>query len=230
MFSPAEWEAVLLSFRVASLAVVVSLLPALFCAWVLARLEFPGKLLFDGFVHLPLVLPPVVVGYLLLVLFGRNGPLGRFFEETIGLSFAFSWRGAVLAAAIMGFPFMVRAIRLSLEAVDPGLEAAARTLGARRCDVFLSVTLPLIAPGILAGALLAFAGALGEFGATITFVASIPGETQTIPLAIFRALQSPGGEAAALRLVGLSIALALLALAGSELLARRWKRRRRGLG
>ncbi len=226
--SPEELEALLLSLRVAGVAVLVSLPFALGCAWLLARTSFPGKLLFDGLVHLPLVLPPVVVGYLLLVLFGRQGPIGAFLEETIGLSFAFSWRGASLAAAIMGFPFMVRAIRLSLEGVDSGLEAAARTLGASRLDVFCSVTLPLIAPGILAGALLAFAGALGEFGATITFVASIPGETQTVPLAIFRALQSPGGEAAALRLVLISIAMALIALAGSEWLARRWKRRLQG--
>ncbi len=225
MLTPEELEAFLLSLRVAGAAVLVALPPALFCAYALARWRFPGKLLFDALVHLPLVLPPVVVGYLLLVLFGRQGPLGAFFADWLGLTFAFSWRGAVLAAAIMGFPFLVRAIRLSLEALDPGIEAAARTLGARRCDVFLTVTLPLILPGILAGALLCFAGALGEFGATITFVASIPGETQTLPLAIFRAVQSPGGEAAAARLVGLSIGLALLALAGSELLARRWKRR-----
>lgn len=225
MLTPEELEAFLLSLRVASVAVLAGLPPALLCAYALARWRFPGKLLFDAFVHLPLVLPPVVVGYLLLVLFGKQGPLGQFFADWLGLTFAFSWRGAVLAAAIMGFPFQVRAIRLSLEALDPGIEAAARTLGARRADVFLTVTLPLILPGILAGALLCFAGAVGEFGATITFVASIPGETQTLPLAIFRAVQSPGGEAAAARLVLLSIALALLALAASELLARRWKRR-----
>jgi molybdate transport system permease protein len=225
MLTPEELEAFLLSLRVAGVAVLAGLPPALFCAYALARWRFPGKLLFDAIVHLPLVLPPVVVGYLLLVLFGRQGPLGQFFADWLGLTFAFSWRGAVLAAAIMGFPFQVRAIRLSLEALDPGIEAAARTLGASRADVFLTVTLPLILPGVLAGALLCFAGAVGEFGATITFVASIPGETQTLPLAIFRAVQSPGGEAAAARLVLLSIALALLALGASELLARRWKRR-----
>lgn len=228
MLSEAEAVALLLSLRVAAVAVVVSLPVAVAAAWILARCRFPGKLLFDGFVHLPLVLPPVVVGYLLLVLFGRKGPLGQLLEDTIGLSFAFSWRGAVLAAAIMGFPLMVRAIRLSLEAVDPGLEAAARTLGASRWDVFLTVTLPMILPGILAGALLSYAGALGEFGATITFVASIPGETQTLPLAIFSATQSPGGEAAAARLVILSVLLALLALGASEIFARRLKRRMQG--
>jgi molybdate transport system permease protein len=228
LLTPEEWEAILLSLRVAGVAVLASLVPGVLFAYLLARGRFPGKLLLDGLVHLPLVLPPVVVGYVLLLLFGARGPLGAFFSDWLDLSFAFSWRGAVLAAAVMGFPFMVRAIRLSLEAVDPGLEAAARTLGAGRCAVFFSVTLPLIAPGILAGSLLAFAGALGEFGATITFVASIPGETQTIPLAIFRAVQSPGGEAAAARLALISVTLALLALGGSEILARRWKRRLAG--
>lgn len=225
MLSPEEWEAVLLSLRVAGVAVLVSLVPGIALAYLVARGRFPGRLLLEGLIYLPLVVPPVVVGYALLLLFGARGPLGQFFSDWLDLSFAFSWRGAVLAAAVMGFPFLVRAIRLSLETVDPGLEAAARTLGAGRCRVFFSVTLPLIAPGVLAGALLSFAGALGEFGATITFVASIPGETQTIPLAIFRAVQSPGGEAAAARLALLSVALALIALGLSEVLARRWKRR-----
>jgi molybdate transport system permease protein len=228
LLSPEEWEAVQLSLRVAGVAVLASLVPGIALAYLITRGRFPGRLLLEGLIYLPLVVPPVVVGYVLLLLFGARGPLGEFFSNWFDLSFAFSWRGAVLAAAVMGFPFLVRAIRLSLEAVDPGLEAAARTLGAGRCRVFFTVTLPLIAPGILAGALLAFAGALGEFGATITFVASIPGETQTIPLSIFRAVQSPGGEAAAARLALLSVALALVALGLSEILARRWKRRLAG--
>jgi len=225
LLTPEEWTAILLSLRVAGVAVLASLIPGIAVAYLLSRVRFPGRLLVEGLVYLPLVVPPVVVGYLLLLLFGRRGPLGEFFEEWLGLTFAFSWRGAVLAAAVMGFPFLVRAVRLSLDAVDPGLEAAARTLGSGRWRVFFTVTLPLIAPGILAGAILSFAGALGEFGATITFVASIPGETTTIPLSIYRAVQSVGGEAAAARLAAISVVLALLALAASELLARRWKRR-----
>ena len=228
MLSPEEWTAIFLSLRVASVAVLASLIPGIALAYLISRGRFPGRLLLEGITYLPLVLPPVVVGYVLLLLFGKRGPLGQFFEEFLDLTFAFSWRGAVLAAAVMGFPFLVRAIRLSLDAVDPGLEAAARTLGSGRCRVFFTITLPLIAPGILAGALLSFAGALGEFGATITFVASIPGETTTIPLSIYRAVQSVGGEAAAARLAVISVVLALIALGLSEILARRWKRRLAG--
>ncbi len=225
MLSPLESEALLLSLRVALWSVVASLPFGLFVAWLLARREFPGKNLLNGVVHLPLVLPPVVVGYLLLVLMGREGPIGRLLYQELGLTVAFTWQGAALAAAVMAFPLMVRAMRLSFEAVDRRLEAAARTLGARPADVFATVTLPLVSPGILAGAILAFARSLGEFGATITFVSNIPGETQTLPLALFSAVQSPGGEAAALRLAALSVALAFAALAASELLARRLRRR-----
>jgi len=225
MLSPLESEALLLSLRVALWSVVASLPFGLFVAWLLARREFPGKTLLNGVVHLPLVLPPVVVGYLLLVLMGREGPIGRLLYQELGLTVAFTWQGAALAAAVMAFPLMVRAMRLSFEAVDRRLEAAARTLGARPADVFATVTLPLVSPGILAGAILAFARSLGEFGATITFVSNIPGETQTLPLALFSAVQSPGGEAAALRLAALSVALAFAALAASELLARRLRRR-----
>jgi len=225
MLSPLESEALLLSLRVAFWSVVASLPFGLFVAWLLARCEFPGKNLLNGVVHLPLVLPPVVVGYLLLVLMGREGPIGRLLYQQLGLTVAFTWQGAALAAAVMAFPLMVRAMRLSFEAVDRRLESAARTLGARPADVFATVTLPLVSPGILAGAILAFARSLGEFGATITFVSNIPGETQTLPLALFSAVQSPGGEAAALRLAGISVALAFAALAASELLARRLRRR-----
>jgi len=225
MLSPLETEALLLSLRVASWSVVVSLPFGLAVAWLLARREFPGKNLVNGLVHLPLVVPPVVVGYTLLVLLGREGILGRLLYDKLGLTVAFTWQGAALAAAVMAFPLMVRAMRLSLEAVDRRLEAAARTLGARRGDVFLTVTLPLMSPGILAGAILAFARSLGEFGATITFVSNIPGETRTLPLALFSEVQSPGGEAAALRLAVLSVVLAFAALAASELLARRLRRR-----
>jgi molybdate transport system permease protein len=219
--SPAETEALLLSLRVALWSVAVSLPVGLATAWLLARCAFPGKFLVNGLVHLPLVVPPVVVGYLLLVLFGRQGPLGRLLEGWFGLTVAFTWRGAALAAAVMGFPLMVRAIRLSLETVDRGLEAAARTLGAGPAWVFLTITLPLIAPGVVTGVILAFARSLGEFGATITFVSNIPGETRTLPLALYTATQVPGGEAAAARLAVLSIALAFAALIASELLARR---------
>ena len=223
--TPEEWQAVALSLRVAVCSVVFSLPPAILVGWLLGRSRFLGKSLFDAFVHLPFVLPPVVTGYLLLLVFGLHGPLGSLLNDWFGIRLAFTTAGAVLATAVMTFPLMVRAIRLSAGAVDRKLEDAARTLGARPLDRFFSITLPLMAPGIAAGAMTAFAAALGEFGAVITFAASIPGETQTLPLAIFRAVQSPGGEAAAARLVLLSIALALLALGASELLARRWKRR-----
>jgi molybdate transport system permease protein len=222
--SPLEQEALALSLRVAVVSVLFSLPFGLMVAWVLARREFFGKTLVNGLVHLPLVLPPVVVGYLLLLLLGREGPLGGFLYDVFGITVAFTWKGAAVAAGVMSFPLMVRAMRLSLELVDQRLEAAARTLGAGRFDVFLTVTLPLMSPGILAGAILAFARSLGEFGATITFVANIPGETRTLPLALYSLVQTPGGEAGALRLVVLSILLALVALGASEVLARRLRR------
>ncbi len=217
----AEWDALRLSLRVAVLCVVGSLPFALAAAWLLARCVFPGKVLLDGLVHLPLVLPPVVVGYVLLVTFGRRGLIGAPLHDWFGVTIAFTWQGAAVASAVMGFPLMVRAIRLSLESVDRGLEAAARTLGAGRWDVFRSITLPLTATGILAGVVLSFARSLGEFGATITFVSNIPGETRTLPLAIYSATQVPDSEAAALRLTVVSVVLALAALSCSELLARR---------
>jgi molybdate transport system permease protein len=222
--SALEQEALGLSLRVASVSVLVSLPFGLLMAWVLARREFFGKTLVNGLVHLPLVLPPVVVGYLLLLLLGREGPLGGFLYNVFGITVAFTWKGAAVAAGVMAFPLMVRAMRLSLELVDQRLEAAARTLGAGRFDVFVTVTLPLMSPGILAGAILAFARSLGEFGATITFVANIPGETRTLPLALYSLVQTPGGEAGALRLVLLSVLLALVALGASEVLARRLRR------
>ena len=215
-----ELEIVALSLKVAFWGVAVSLPIAVAAAFVLARKRFPGKTLFDAAVHLPLVLPPVVVGFALLALFGRHGPLGRMLEP-LGIVFAFRWTGAALAAAIMGFPLMVRAIRLAIDGVDTRLESAARTLGARRTRVFFTVTLPLAWPGLVTGALLAFARALGEFGATITFVSNIPGETQTLPLAIYTFTQVPGAEGPALRLSILSVLLSLAALALSEMLARR---------
>jgi molybdate transport system permease protein len=221
----AEIAAIELSLRVGLWAVAGSLVPAVAAAWLLARRQFPGKLLLDGLIHLPLVVPPVVIGYVLLVLLGRNGPLGRLLDDWFGIALAFTWQGAAVAAAVMGFPLMVRAMRLSLEAVDTKLEAAARTLGAPPWQVFATVTLPLMAPGILAGAILGFARALGEFGATITFVSNIPGETRTLPLALYTFTQTPGGDLGALRLAVVSVALALVALGASELLARRLHRR-----
>jgi molybdate transport system permease protein len=222
---PAEWTAIWLSLRVALVATLAALPVAIWVAYILARKSFPGRQLLNGLVHLPLVLPPVVTGYLLLVLFGQQGPLGSLLYQTFGISFAFRWTGAALAAAIMAFPLMVRAIRLGFEAVDPGLEAAASTLGASRMRVWLTVTLPLVVPGLLAGAILGFAKALGEFGATITFVAAIPGETQTIPTAIYGLLQVPGSEPAVLSLVIVSVILAMGALILSEWLARRMAKR-----
>jgi len=226
---PQEWAALGLSLQVSLVATIVALPLALWVAWILARREFRGKIWLSALVHLPLVLPPVVTGYLLLLVFGRRGAVGGFLEEVFGLVLAFRWTGAALAAGIMGFPLMVRAIRLAIEAVDPRLEAAAATLGAGRVAVFGLVTLPLIMPGILAGAMLGFAKAMGEFGATITFVANIPGETQTLPSAIYAFLQVPGGEAAALRLVGLSLVVAMAAVVISEILARRVARRIAGI-
>lgn len=226
--SPLELEAVTLSLKVALWSVVTSLPAGLLAAWLLARREFFGKGALNAVIHLPLVLPPVVVGYLLLVLLGRHGPLGRLLHDLLGVSLPFTWEGAALAAAVMAFPLMVRAMRLSLESVDRRLEAAARTLGARPVEVFLTVTLPLMAPGIVVGALLAFARSLGEFGATITFAANIPGETRTLPLALYTLTQSPGGELAALRLAALSVLLSLAALAASEYVARRLRARIEG--
>jgi molybdate transport system permease protein len=223
--TPLELEAIGLSLQVGFWSVVASLPIGLLVAYLLARREFRGKALLDGVVHLPLVLPPVVVGYLLLLLFGRSGPLGELIHDLFGKTVIFTWQGAALAAAVMAFPLMVRAMRLSLEAVDQRLEAAARTLGAGPFSVFLTVTLPLMSPGILAGVILAFARSLGEFGATITFVSNIPGETRTLPIALYSLLQQPGGEAGALRLMIFSVVLALAAAAGSEIIARRMKRR-----
>jgi molybdate transport system permease protein len=222
---PDEWRAVALSLRVSFWATLLSLPFGIAVAWVLARRRFPGWQVLNGLVHLPLILPPVVTGYLLLLTFGRRGPAGAFLEETFGIVLAFRWTGAALAAAVMAFPLMVRAIRLSIEAVDPRIEDAAATLGAARPWVFLTVTLPLILPGIIAGAILAFAKAMGEFGATITFVSNIPGQTQTLPSAIYAFLQVPGGDAAAARLVVIAIAVAMAALFLSEWAARAVARR-----
>jgi molybdate transport system permease protein len=219
--TPAEAEALLLSLKVAFWSVAASLPVGVALAWLLARREFPGKSLIDAVIHLPLVLPPVVVGYFLLVLFGRRGVIGAFLDEYLGISFAFRWTGAALACAVMGLPLLVRAVRQSFDAVDRGLEDAAATLGASPLWVFATVTLPLILPGLLTGMLLSFARSLGEFGATITFVSNIPGETQTLPLAIYTFTQVPGGDAQAMRLCILSILLSLVALMASELLLRR---------
>jgi len=221
LLTPAEWEALALSLRVAFVAVLVDLPFAFLAALLLARRRFRGKALVDGLIHLPLVLPPVALGYLLLVSLGTRAPLGAFLLENFGVRFVFSWTGAALAAAILTFPFQVRSIRLSLEAQDRGLAEAAESLGAGRFDRLVSLYLPLAAPGILAGAVTAFAACLGEFGAIITFVSNIPGETRTIPLAIYTAIQSPGGEAAAARLAALSIGLALLGLVLAGFLARK---------
>lgn len=223
--SPEEWTALRLSLLVAGTATAASLLPGLAIGWLLARRRFWGKALLDALVHLPLILPPVVTGYLLLVGFGRRGPIGAFLESTFGIVLAFKWTGAVLACAVMGFPLLVRAIRLSIEAIDMRLEQAAATLGAPPPLVFLTVTLPLILPGILAGAILAFAKSMGEFGATITFVGNIAGETQTLSSAIYTFLQVPGGEGGAFRLTLVSVAVSVAALIGSEWMARRLGRR-----
>jgi molybdate transport system permease protein len=221
MLAPSDWAIVALSLKV-SVVAIACLLPIAFAlAWVLARLRFPGRTLLDALVHLPLVLPPVVIGWLLLLAFGSDGPLGRLLEHTLGLTVLFRWTGAALASAIMALPLMVRAIRLSIEAVDPRLEMAARTLGAGPWRAFATITLPLSLPGILAGTVLGLARSLGEFGATITFVSNIPGETQTLPLAIYSALQVPGGDGQVVRLALVSVALSLGALMASEMLARR---------
>ena len=219
--SPEEWTAVALSLRIALVATLGSLPFGIAMAWLLARKRFWGKALLDGLVHLPLVLPPVVTGYLLLIAFGRKGVVGAFLEHTFGIVLAFRWTGAALACAVMAFPLMVRPLRLSFESIDPRLEQAASILGATRLRVFFTVTLPLAFPGLIAGATLGFAKALGEFGATITFVSNIPGETQTISAAIYTFTQIPGGDMAAGRLALISIAIALVALVVSEWLARR---------
>jgi molybdate transport system permease protein len=229
VLTPLEIEALELSLLVGVTSIIAALPFALACAWLLARREFWGKSLFDGIVHLPLVLPPVAVGFALLVLFGRNGIIGAFLYQSFGIVFAFNWKGAALASAVMAFPLIVRAMRLSIETVDQRLEAAARSLGASPWRVFLTITLPLTAPGILTGAILGFARSVGEFGATITFVSNIPGQTRTLPVALYTLTQIPGSDLPAWRLAGLSVALALAALIGSELLARRMGHRLRGL-
>lgn len=226
--SEQEWTAVLLSLRIASIATLVALPFGILVAWLLARTRFWGRSALDGLAHLPLVLPPVVTGYLLLLAFGRRGPIGMFLFDTFGVTLAFRWTGAALACGVMGFPLLVRAIRLSMESVDRRFEETASTLGANRWWVFLTVTLPLSLPGILAGLVLCFAKALGEFGATITFVSNIPGETQTISAAIYTYTQTPGGDAGALRLTIFSVVVAFAALIGSEWLSRRANRRVQG--
>lgn len=219
--SPEEWQAVRLSLTVALRSVTFGLPPAVLVAWLLARGRFPGRGLLDAFVHLPLVMPPVVIGWLLLVTFGVRGPAGALLHDWFGVRLVFSTAGAALATAVMSFPLIVRAVRLSLDAVDPGLEDAARTLGAGPLDRFVTVTLPLITPGILSGAITAFAAGLGEFGAVITFASNIPGETQTLPLAIYSATQTPGGEATAARLAAFSFAMAVVGLLLAEFVGRR---------
>lgn len=221
----AEWAIVLLSLKIGGVAMLAVLPIAYALAWLLARGRFPGRVLIDGIVHLPLVLPPVVTGWLLLLAFAPTGPIGRWLEAWFGVSVLFRWSGAAIAAGVMALPLMVRAIRLSIESVDRRLESVARTLGASRARVFWSVTAPLSLPGVLAGMVLGFARALGEFGATITFVSNVPGETATLPLAIYSALQVPGGEASVVRLAGMSVVLSLAALVVSEWLVRRGGRR-----
>jgi molybdate transport system permease protein len=223
-FGETELTALTLSLTVALRAVAINLLPAVIIAWVLTRRRFPGRMLLDAFVHLPLVLPPVVVGYLLLLLLGTRGPLGGWLDRTFDIQLTFSTNGAAVATAVMSFPLMVRAIRISLENVDRGLEEAARTLGASSWRRFATITLPLMLPGVLAGAITAFAAGLGEFGAVITFVSNIPGETRTLPLALYTALQSPDGDATAARLAILSLSLGLAGLLAAELLARGLRR------
>jgi molybdate transport system permease protein len=224
-FTAAELAAIGLSLRIALAAVAAALPPAILAAWLLARRDFPGKALFDAAVHLPLVLPPVVVGYALLLLLGVRGPLGAWLDVEFGIRLVFTTTGATLATAVMVFPLLVRAIRISVEALDPGLDEAARTLGAGAFDRFFTISLPLIAPGILAGAVIAFAASLGEFGAVITFASNVPGETQTLPLAIYAATQSPGGDATAAKLAAVSLVLALGGLALAEAIAKRMRKR-----
>jgi len=225
LLSDYEIAALLLSLKVSSVAVLFSLPFGIVCAWVLARCEFPGKSLFDSLIHLPLVLPPVVIGYILLISMGRQGSIGAVLYDWFGWSFSFSWRGAALAAAIVSFPLMVRAIRLSFESVDIRLEQAARTLGSNRLRVFFTITLPLTLPGIVSGMVLAFARSLGEFGSTITFVSNIPGETRTIPLAMYSFIQTPGAEHEAARLCVIAIIIAVLSLTVSQWLAKKAQQR-----
>ena len=227
MLSEYEWQAIILSLKVSTVAVIISLPFGIFMAWLLVRVRFPGKSLLDSIIHLPLVLPPVVVGYLLLISMGRRGFIGEWLYDWFGFSFTFSWRGAALASAVVAFPLMVRAIRLALEAVDQRMEQAARTLGASPIRVFFTITLPLSMPGIIAGIVLAFARSLGEFGAIITFVSNIPGETRTIPLAMYTLIETPGAEMDAARLCIIAIILALVSLMASEWLTR-WGRKRLG--
>ena len=221
MLAPEEWVIIGLSLKVGAVAMLVTLPIAFALAWALARWRFPGKILLDAIVHLPLVVPPVVTGWLLLLAFAPNGPIGGWLMDWFGVSVLFRWTGAAIAAGVMALPLMVRAMRLSIEAVDRRLEGAARTLGAGPGRVFRTITLPLSLPGVIAGAVLGFARALGEFGATITFVSNVPGETETLPLAIYAALQTPDGEAMVLRLAAISVLLSLAALIASELIARR---------
>ncbi len=221
MLTPEEWGIVALTLQVGGVALLVTLPVAFGLAWALARGRFPGKVLLDAAVHLPLVVPPVVTGWLLLLAFAPSGPIGGFLQDWFGVSVLFRWTGAAIASGIMALPLMVRAMRLSIEAVDRRMESAAATLGAGKWRVFATITLPLSMPGILAGAVLGFARSIGEFGATITFVSDVPGQTQTLPLAIYSALQRPDGEAMVLRLAAISVALSLAALIASELLARR---------
>jgi molybdate transport system permease protein len=225
LLSDYEIAALLLSLKVSSVAVLFSLPFGIICAWILARCEFPGKSLFDSLIHLPLVLPPVVIGYILLISMGRQGSIGAVLYDWFGWSFSFSWRGAALAAAIVSFPLMVRAIRLSFESVDIRLEQAARTLGSNRLRVFFTITLPLTLPGIVSGMVLAFARSLGEFGSTITFVSNIPGETRTIPLAMYSFIQTPGAEYEAARLCVIAIVIAVLSLTASQWLAKKAQQR-----
>lgn len=226
--TPLELEALHLSLLVSGWAVIGSLPLGIFCAWVLARLDFPGKAVLDGIIHLPLVLPPVVVGYALLVLLGRRGVIGAALHDWFGITLAFTWKGAAVASAVISFPLMVRAIRLSLEGVDRGLEQAARTLGCGPLRTFMTVTLPLVAPGLLTGIILGFARSLSEFGATITFVSNIPGETRTLPIALYALTQVPGGDEPALRLCVISVVVAFAALLASEVLSRRVQARLKG--
>ena len=225
MLTPEEWEVVALSVKVGAVATIAALPLAYGLAWLLARGRFPGKLLLDAVVHLPLVLPPVVTGWALLVAFGHTGPLGRWLADWFGVSVMFRWTGAAIAAGVMALPLMVRSMRLSIEAVDRRLEGAARTLGAGRWRAFATITLPLSLPGIWAGAVLGFARSLGEFGATITFVSNIPGETRTLPLAVYTALQLPGGEALVPRLSLIAVELSLCSMIAAEWLVRRSGRR-----
>lgn len=227
ILSEYEWQAIILSLKVSGVAVACSLPLGILMAWVLVRCRFPGKSLLDSVIHLPLVLPPVVIGYLLLISMGRRGLIGEWLYSWFGINFSFSWRGAALASAVVAFPLMVRAIRLALEAVDTRLELAARTLGATPWRVFFTITLPLSLPGVIAGTVLSFARSLGEFGATITFVSNIPGETRTIPLAMYTLIETPGAEAAAARLCVIAIILSLVSLLLSEWLAN-WGKKRMG--